>query len=45
MTFDITRKQLEFYNSDLKQVVEPGEFTIMIGPNSRDVKAAKLTVE
>ena len=45
VTFDITRKQLEFYNSELKQVVEPGEFTIMVGPNSRDVKTAKLTVE
>lgn len=45
VTFDITRKQLEFYNSELKQVVEPGEFTIMVGSNSRDVKTAKLTVE
>ena len=45
VTFDITRQQLEFYNSELKPVVEPGDFSIMIGPNSRDVKTARLTVE
>lgn len=45
VTFDITRKQLEFYNSELKQVVEPGDFLIMAGPNSRDVRTAKLTVK
>ena len=43
--FDITRSQLEFYGSDLKPVVEPGDFTIMVGPNSRDLKTVKLTVE
>lgn len=45
VTFDITREQLQFYNHDLKQVVEPGDFNIMVGPNSRDVKTAKLTVD
>ena len=44
VTFDISRQQLQFYNSELKQVVEPGDFDIMIGPNSRDVKTARLTV-
>ena len=43
--FPISRKDLEFYNYDLKKVVEPGEFVVMVGPNSRDVKAAMLTVE
>jgi beta-glucosidase len=32
------------WNRDMQRVVEPGEFTIMVGPNSRDVKSAKLTV-
>ena len=45
VTFDISREQLQFYNHDLKAVVEPGDFNIMVGPNSRDVKTAKLTVE
>ena len=45
VTFDITREQLQFYNHDLKLVVESGDFSIMVGPNSRDVKTAKLTVE
>lgn len=44
VTFDISQQQLQFYNSELKQVVEPGDFDIMIGPNSRDVKTARLTV-
>ena len=45
VTFNISREQLQFYNSSLKAVVEPGDFDIMIGPNSRDVKAARLTVK
>lgn len=45
VTFDITRQQLQFYNSDLKAVVEPGDFIVMAGPNSRDVKTARLTVK
>ena len=45
VTFDITPDLLKFYGYDLKHVLEPGEFDIMIGPNSRDVKQATLTVE
>lgn len=45
VTFDITRQQLQFYNSDLKAIVEPGDFIVMAGPNSRDVKTARLTVK
>lgn len=43
ITFDITPEQLKFYNYDLKYDWEPGEFTIMIGGNSRDVKSANVT--
>ncbi len=32
------------WNRDMKRVVEPGEFTIMVGPNSQDLKETKLTV-
>lgn len=32
------------WDRDMKRVVEPGTFTIMVGPNSRDLKETKLTV-
>ncbi len=42
VTFNITTNDLKFYNSNLKYDWEPGEFVIMIGGNSRDVKSAKV---
>jgi beta-glucosidase len=42
ITFTITTEDLKFYNYDLKYDWEPGEFVIMIGGNSRDVKQAKV---
>lgn len=42
VTFDITPEDLKFYNYDLKYDWEAGDFTIMIGGNSRDVKAANV---
>lgn len=42
ISFTITPETLKFYNYDLKYVWEPGEFEVMIGGNSRDVKKAKL---
>lgn len=44
VTFAITPETLKFYNYDLKYILEPGDFSIMVGPNSRDLKTAKLTV-
>ena len=41
VTFTITTNDLKFYNSDLKYDWEPGEFVIMAGGNSRDVKSAE----
>jgi beta-glucosidase len=38
--FTISVDDLKFYNSDLKQVAEPGDFKVFIGTNSRDVKEA-----
>ena len=29
----------------MKRVVEPGDFDIMVGPNSQDLKTATLTVQ
>ncbi len=41
--FNITTADLKFYNSNLKYDWEAGEFEIMIGGNSRDVKTKKIT--
>jgi beta-glucosidase len=43
LTFEITTDLLKFYNSDLKYDWEPGEFNLMVGPNSADVKTVKVT--
>lgn len=45
ITFQITPEMLKFYNAELKHVIEPGDFQIMVGANSKEVKTAKLTVE
>ena len=42
VVFEITPELLKFYNSDLKFDWESGDFQIMVGPNSRDVKAVKV---
>ena len=44
VTFDISAEDLKYYNHELQYVCEPGDFEIMIGPNSRDLKKAVLTV-
>ncbi|MBR6456599.1 MAG: beta-glucosidase BglX [Prevotella sp.] len=36
--FEITAEKLKFYDSELNYVCEPGDFEVMIGPNSRDVQ-------
>lgn len=43
VTFNITPEDLKFYNYNLKYDWEPGEFEIMIGSNSRDVKKKTIT--
>ncbi|MEP7130908.1 MAG: glycoside hydrolase family 3 N-terminal domain-containing protein [Sphingomicrobium sp.] len=42
--FDLQPDDLALWNVDMKHVVEPGTFTIYSGPNSVDLKSAKLTV-
>lgn len=42
VSFRITPDDLKFYNSELKYDWESGEFVIMIGGNSRDVKSMKI---
>jgi beta-glucosidase len=43
VSFSITPDDLKFYNGDLKYDWEPGEFQVMIGGNSRDVKMSKIS--
>ena len=42
VSFKITPEDLKFYNGDFKYDWEPGEFEIMIGTNSNDVKKGKI---
>jgi len=42
VTFNITPEDLKFYNGDLKYVWEPGDFVIMVGGNSKEVRSAKV---
>ncbi|TCD07041.1 beta-glucosidase BglX [Pedobacter frigidisoli] len=45
ISFNISDNDLNFYNSDLKFVAEPGDFQVFIGTNSRDVKTAAFTLK
>ncbi len=42
--FVLTAEDLKYYNHALEYVCEPGEFEIMVGPNSRDLQVVKLNV-
>lgn len=42
--FTIAPEMLKFYNADLKFVAEPGDFDVMIGLDSRNVKTARFTL-
>ena len=42
VSFNITPADLKFYNSDLRYDWEAGDFEIMIGGNSRDLKVGKV---
>ena len=42
--FALTKEELSYYNHNLEWVCEPGDFEIMIGPNSRDTEGKNLRV-
>jgi beta-glucosidase len=44
VTFNIGAEELRFYNREMRRVVEPGSFKIMIGPNSVDLASITLNV-
>jgi beta-glucosidase len=44
VSFKITPELLKMYNQDKKWIVEPGEFEIMVGSSSVDVKTVLYTI-
>ena len=45
VTFTITPNDLKFYNQELEYKYEPGEFEVMVGPNSQDVQTLKFELK
>ena len=45
VTLKITSEKLSFHNVDIKFVVEPGEFEIMIGSSSRDEDLSRIILQ
>jgi beta-glucosidase len=44
VSFKLGPEALQFYNRDMKRVVEPGKSTVMVGPNSVDLRTATFEV-
>jgi beta-glucosidase len=44
VTLTLDSSALALWDKDMKHVVEPGEFHIMVGPSSADLKSTTLTV-
>jgi len=44
VTFTVTPEDLSFYNLSMKNVIEPGTFTVFVGGNSVDCKSAVFEV-
>jgi len=44
VTFEIGREQLEYLGPDMKWIVEPGEFDLMVGTSSREEDLQKVTL-
>ena len=45
VNFPIDAGLLKYYDNELNYGVEPGEFELMVGPNSRDVQTVGFTLE
>ena len=44
LEFTLGKKELAFWNIDMKEVVEPATVTIWVGPDSRTGSAARFTI-
>lgn len=45
VTFTLKPDDLKFYNQQLEYKCEPGDYEVMVGPNSRDLQTLKLTLQ
>ena len=45
VTFDITEKDLSYYDAEGRQVFEPGKFDIMLGHDSSSLQTVSITAE
>ncbi|MEO6733837.1 MAG: glycoside hydrolase family 3 N-terminal domain-containing protein [Ferruginibacter sp.] len=45
VTFTITPDKLKFYDINMKEVIDPGDFTIIVGPSSQTYNTIKLAVD
>jgi beta-glucosidase len=45
VSFMLDSNAFALWDKDMKHVVEPGEFQIMVGPNSKDLKNVSLNVQ
>ena len=44
VTLTLTPRSFAFWDLQMRRVVEPGEFEIMAGSNSQDLRATTLTI-
>jgi beta-glucosidase len=44
VSFEVTTHSLQFWNTNMRRVVEPGTFTLMTGPDSVHLKKVELSV-
>jgi beta-glucosidase len=44
VTFNVPADKLAYYNENMKWVVEPGDFDIMVGSSSADADLLKQTI-
>jgi beta-glucosidase len=45
LSFELGTSELQFFNREMKRVVEPGRFTVMVGPNSVELQSASFVVK
>ena len=45
VTLKVNEESLSYFDNDGRRVFEPGDFELMVGPNSRDLQTKKITVE
>ncbi len=42
---ELNANDLGFWTNEMKYIVEPGEFTVMVGPNSEDLQSCTVILE